>query len=195
MDPRPAPDRADDRAAPLPQQQTAPAATHQATAAAKSADIGSTEAVITRHLDLARGNQWLDGLAKDIAATGGTNSSLSFTLSPENLGALKVDITQGADGASVHMTTDTDAARTIILDAQPKLAAEARAQGLTLKETSVSTNSDQQRQPQGQSPAHSSAQQQGGGHDRRAFAQAPAQPLSPTQPTVADEESDDELYA
>jgi flagellar hook-length control protein FliK len=35
------------------------------------------------------------------------------------------------------MSADTEAARAMLADAQPRLAAEAKAQGLTLRETSV----------------------------------------------------------
>ncbi|WP_174274714.1 flagellar hook-length control protein FliK, partial [Sphingomonas bacterium] len=162
-------------------------------------DPGSIDAVATRHLAIARDDRWLDGLARDIAATGGADSHLRFTLAPEHLGALTVDIAQGADGASVHMTTDTDAAHAILTDAQPRLAAEARAQGLNLRETSVSTGGgqtggDSARQPQPQSMAQSSGQQ---GQDRRPAPQQQAAALrqQPAFSRASDESSDRDLYA
>lgn len=189
--------RAETAPQPQAQQPVADAPARDTVVTAKSASLGSVDSVVTRHLAVARDGQWLDSLAKDIAATGGSNSNLSFTLSPEHLGSLKVDILSGSDGASVHMTTDNDTARNIILDAQPRLAAEARAQGLTLKETSVSTNGDSPRQAQSQAQQQSASQSssQQGGQDRRTFAQAAQQPLSATVSNAADEESDGDLYA
>ena len=60
-----------------------------------------------------------------------------FRLNPEHLGSLHVELNQGAAGASLRLTAETEAARAIIADAQPRLVAEARAQGVRLAETHV----------------------------------------------------------
>lgn len=96
---------------------------------------------VARQLSVAQDGQWLDSLARDIASAGNANGRLDFRLDPDHLGALTVQIAQGPDGASIRLTASTEAARTILADAQPRLVAEARAQGLTLREATVDTRS------------------------------------------------------
>lgn len=100
----------------------------------------AAEVILERQLDFAHEGEWLDQLAKDIARTGG-DGQLRFELNPENLGSLHVEVSQGAAGASVRLTADTEAARTIIADARPQLIAEARAQGVRIAETHVDLGS------------------------------------------------------
>lgn len=92
---------------------------------------------LEQQLDLAHEGEWLDRLARDIARTAGAEGALRFRLNPENLGSLHVELTQGQAGASLRLTADTEAARAIIADAQPRLVAEARAQGVRIAETHV----------------------------------------------------------
>jgi hypothetical protein len=107
-----------------------------------SADAGTM--MIERQLDLAQDGAWLDQLAKDIARSAGEASPLRFRLNPENLGSLHVEITPDKGGAAIRLTADTEAARTIIADAQPRLVAEARAQGVRISEAHVDLSSQQQ---------------------------------------------------
>lgn len=108
----------------------------QATApveAAKSAGEPGAE----RKLDIARDTAWLDRLAHDIARAASDDTPLRFRLHPQTLGHLQVELQQGDRGTAVRMTVDTEAARQILSDAQPRLAAEARAQGVRIAETHV----------------------------------------------------------
>ena len=89
------------------------------------------------HLDLAKDGEWLDRLARDIARTANHDAQLKFQLNPEHLGSLRIELTNAADGTAIRMTADTDAARNILVDAQPRLLAEARAQGLRISESHV----------------------------------------------------------
>lgn len=95
---------------------------------------------IQRHLDLARDTQWLDRLARDISQAATQQGQLKFQLNPENLGALTIEIANSAAGTSIKLSTETDQARQIIADAQPRLLAEVRAQGLRVAETHVDLN-------------------------------------------------------
>ena len=95
------------------------------------------EQAVERQLDLAHEGEWLDALARDIARTGSGDAPLRFRLHPEYLGTLDVEVRQTADGATVRMTAETAEARAIIADAQPKLVAEARAQGVRIAEAHV----------------------------------------------------------
>jgi flagellar hook-length control protein FliK len=108
------------------------AAPVQDAAPAPRADDG-----VERQLDMLKEGEWLDRLARDITATAGRDGLLKFKLHPETLGSLHVEVARGADGTSLRFTAESEAARALIADAQPRLLAEARAQGLRLAETHV----------------------------------------------------------
>jgi hypothetical protein len=93
--------------------------------------------MVEHQLDLAHESRWLDQLAKDIARAGSADGHLRFKLNPENLGNLHVEMSNGHAGASVRLIADTEAARALLADAQPRLVAEARAQGVRIAETHV----------------------------------------------------------
>jgi flagellar hook-length control protein FliK len=96
-------------------------------------------------LDLVRDSAWLDRLAHDIAQAAGNEGTIRFRLHPQTLGHLSVELSQGDHGTSVRLTADTEQARAILADAQPRLAAEARAQGVRIAETHVDlSGSDRQ---------------------------------------------------
>lgn len=95
------------------------------------------EAAITRELDLAHESEWLDGLARDIARTGANDGPMRFRLNPNTLGHLQVELAQGDQGTSIRLTVETEAARTILTDAQPRLMAEARAQGVRIAQSEI----------------------------------------------------------
>ena len=117
----------------------APAARTDATQMA--ATPAPADQMIDHHLDLAKDTVWLDSLARDIARAANSESHMRFQLSPEHLGTLKVELLNGSNGTSVKLTTETEAARQILADAQPKLVAEARAQGLRISEAQVNLGS------------------------------------------------------
>ena len=93
--------------------------------------------LIEHELDLAQDGEWLDQLARDIARSGSSEAPMRFRLHPQTLGHLQVEVSQGDRGAAIRLTVETEAARTIIADAQPRLVAEARAQGVRVSETHV----------------------------------------------------------
>jgi flagellar hook-length control protein FliK len=90
-----------------------------------------------RALDLAGDAAWLDRLARDIAQAAGNEGTIRFRLHPQTLGHLRVELSQGDHGTSVRLTADTEQARSILADAQPRLVAEARAQGVRIAESHV----------------------------------------------------------
>ncbi|MDQ8757163.1 flagellar hook-length control protein FliK [Sphingosinicella sp. LHD-64] len=112
--------------------QTVPAGTAASQPAPAAAD-----AAIARELDLAHDSEWLDRLARDIARTGANDGPMRFKLNPATLGHLQVELTQGDLGTSVRLTVETEAARSILADAQPRLMAEARAQGVRIGESHI----------------------------------------------------------
>lgn len=95
------------------------------------------QVVMGHHLDLARDSAWLDQLARDIVSTAANDSQLRFKLNPEHLGSLHVELLRRDDGAAVRMTTESEAARAMLADAQGRLVAEARTHGMRITETSV----------------------------------------------------------
>jgi flagellar hook-length control protein FliK len=97
----------------------------------------TAQIVIGHHLDLARDGEWLDRLARDISRMATHNAQLRFQLNPQHLGSLHVELASSADGTAIRLTADTEAARTILVDAQPRLVAEARAQGLRISGAEV----------------------------------------------------------
>ena len=90
-----------------------------------------------RTLDLANDAEWLDRLARDIAQASGNEGTIRFRLHPQTLGHLRVELSQGDHGTSIRLTADNEQARAILTDAQPRLVAEARAQGVRIAETHV----------------------------------------------------------
>jgi flagellar hook-length control protein FliK len=108
------------------------------------------DAIVLQTLSIARDGAWLDKLARDIAGAG-SGGDLQFKLEPRNLGLLSVAISQGTDGASIRLTADNERTRDILVDAQPKLIAEAHAQGLKVSDTQVDVRQDQ-KQSQNQNP-------------------------------------------
>lgn len=116
----------------LPQTSATPAAT---ISTAPLPDV--QQAVLAQQLDLARDSAWLDQLARDISAAADKDGKLRFQLNPEHLGSLDIEVVRGQDGNSIRLSAETEAARQILADAQPRLIAEARAQGMKISETHV----------------------------------------------------------
>jgi flagellar hook-length control protein FliK len=121
----------------MPQVLAALAPAFEPAAAMQSAAPLPAEILAEHQLDLASDGAWLDQLARDIAGAGEEGAPLRFRLNPEMLGSLRVEIRQEQAGAAVRLTAETEAARAIIADAQPRLVAEARAQGVRITETHV----------------------------------------------------------
>lgn len=111
------------------------------TSTASISGAGAISAPVTMpmeaRLDMAQTGEWLDQLARDIARTGDSGGKLRFQLEPPTLGRLQVDIAASADGTAIRMTTETEAARAILADAQPKLVAEARAHGVRVSDAQI----------------------------------------------------------
>jgi flagellar hook-length control protein FliK len=94
-----------------------------------------------RQLDLAKGDAWLDGLARDIARTADSGGTLRFQLSPQRLGNLDVQVTRGDDGTAVKMTTASPDAQSILADASPRLVEQARAHGVHISDATIDLGS------------------------------------------------------
>lgn len=156
--------------------------------AASAAAPSQVDQTVTRHLDLARDTQWLDQLARDISQSVTRQNHMKFQLNPEHLGALTVEIANSAAGTTIKLSAETDQARAIIADAQPRLIAEVRAQGVRVAESHVDLN----QQGNGGS-AFAQNQQRQSSEDSKPFVR--------TQAVIRDDASDSapredgELYA
>jgi len=171
-DEAPAPRRASDarkRIDPAPADAVAAATIEQAAGTPRTGfalganAVAKGDTIVEQTLTIAKDGAWLDRLARDIAGAGSGND-LHFKLNPQNLGALSVAISQKDDGASIRLTADNQTTRDILVDAQPKLIAEARAHGLRVSDTQVDVRQDtkQQQNQNNSQESHRWAQNQNG---------------------------------
>ncbi|MCX8477663.1 MAG: flagellar hook-length control protein FliK [Sphingomonas sp.] len=95
-------------------------------------------------LDMRR-QEWMGQMVEQIEALrdAGPARETRLSLSPEALGKVDVSIRQDGDRIHVHFATETQAARQLIADAQPRLAELAEARGVRLGQTSVDSGTGQ----------------------------------------------------
>lgn len=115
----------------------APATGTQTVAAVPATGQGQDAALDTRD------QQWTAKMIDRIEALQGASPvrETKLSLMPEGLGKVDIAIRQD-DAGSLHVefSTDTQAARQLIADAQPKLAEIAQERGIRLGSTSVESN-------------------------------------------------------
>jgi flagellar hook-length control protein FliK len=139
--------------------------TSLAGATAPTTDIGTTTATAVAApaaaqqaaLDTRR-HDWTGAMVEQIEALrdNGPAGETRLRLAPDGLGTVDVAIRNDGDRVHVHFTTETQAARQLLSDAQPRLAELAEARGIRLGETSVASGdaalgqqtAQQQQQPQ-----------------------------------------------
>jgi flagellar hook-length control protein FliK len=111
-------------------------------------------AIAAQVLDLAKGGEWINELARDIAKSASADGTMRFRLAPETLGELRVEITPGERGAIVKLHVTSEAAQQALAEASSKLVQEARAQGVRIAEAEVSLagGHSQSRDPSRQAP-------------------------------------------
>lgn len=113
-------------------------------------------ALAAQVLTIAADGAWIDALARDISRMASGSGDLRFRLTPETLGELRVEISQSERGAVVRMSVSSEAAQAAIADAQPRLLAEARAQGVRIADAQVDLASSHQNR--GDAQRHQNAQ-------------------------------------
>lgn len=93
---------------------------------------------IVRPLDIRR-QEWMGQMVEHIEAMrdAAPTRETRLSLSPEALGKVDVSIRQDGDRIHVHFATETQAARQLLTEAQPRLSELAEARGLKLGQTSV----------------------------------------------------------
>ncbi|NIJ21168.1 flagellar hook-length control protein FliK [Sphingomonas naasensis] len=104
-------------------------------------------------LDMRR-QEWAGQMVDQLEAMrDASRGETRLSLSPEALGKVDVSIRQDGDRIHVHFATETQAARQLLTDAQPRLSELAEARGVKLGQTSVDTGgaghgSPRERQPE-----------------------------------------------
>lgn len=98
-------------------------------------------------LDIDSGGQWIDRLALEIS-TAAKDGGARLKLTPDNLGELTIAIRTGDSGASVVITTQDEAVRSMLAGAQERLVSEARAHGLRLADVQTHLSGDSGAAPQ-----------------------------------------------
>jgi flagellar hook-length control protein FliK len=89
-------------------------------------------------LDMRR-QEWMGQMADQLEAMRDASPAREtrLSLSPEALGKVDVSIRQDGDRIHVHFATETQAARQLLTEAQPRLSELAEARGVKLGQTSV----------------------------------------------------------
>lgn len=88
-------------------------------------------------VDMASGDQHIDSIARDIASIRGGEGQGSFRLSPEHLGAMKVDIRNGAQGTEIRFQVETAQAEAALVQDRGRLQADAQRNALSITDVAV----------------------------------------------------------
>jgi flagellar hook-length control protein FliK len=88
-------------------------------------------------IDMGVEGQWIDRMAREIADISAGTGRATFTLNPENLGRLQVDILQRDDGADVRLIADTDEAAAALSQGRQQLQQDARLQAVRIHDVQV----------------------------------------------------------
>ena len=151
---------------------TAQATGTQTVSAVAAAGQGQDAALDTRH------QQWTAQMLDKIEALRDASPlrETRISLMPEGMGKVDIAIRQDDAGLHVQFNTDTQAARQLIADAQPKLAEIAQERGIRLGSTSVESNTPGTNG--GTGAGTSSQMNQGQRHDGQAQRNQPSAPPS-----------------
>ena len=88
-------------------------------------------------IDMGVDGQWIDRMAREIADVVAGTGRASFTLNPENLGKLQVEILQKDEGANVRLLAETDAAAAALHQGRQYLQQDARLQAVRIVDVQV----------------------------------------------------------
>jgi Meckel syndrome type 1 protein len=91
-------------------------------------------------LDLTQDIQWVETLARDIAASATTDGKLSFRLIPEYLGKLDISLIREPSHVDVRIETQNDMTARIISTEQPRLIEELRLSGIRVGEFAMTAS-------------------------------------------------------
>lgn len=131
--------------------------------AAIAAPVIDTAAMLGEQvIDMGVEGQWIDRMAREIADISAGTGRASFSLNPENLGRLQVEILQGDQGADVRLIAETDAAATALSQGRHQLQQDARLQAVRINDVQIERSSDTAFSGRGQTTGQSTGQEQAG---------------------------------
>ncbi len=167
------------------------AVTAQATGAQTATAVTATGQGQDAMLDT-RDQQWTAKMIDKIAALQDASPvrETKLSLMPEGLGKVDIAIRQD-DAGSLHVqfNTDTQAARQLIADAQPKLAEIAQERGIRIGSTSVESNATGQGAGSNANPQMNQGQQ----NDARPQRNQPSAPPSARREAPTSTDSDERV--
>ena len=85
-----------------------------------------------RVIDMGVSGQWIDRMAREIAALAQDGGHGRFVLNPPHLGRLDVEVALDRDVANIRMTAETDEAARRLNDARPAMQADGRLTALAI---------------------------------------------------------------
>ncbi|AMK18999.1 MULTISPECIES: flagellar hook-length control protein FliK [Sphingobium] len=167
-------------AAPVPSSATAsPMAVQPVISSAPVVDLSAS--LGAQMVDMGVSGQWIDGLARDIAGLSANGAQGRFQIDTHHLGAVQVDIRQGAEGAAVSLTVASEAAEAALRQDSDRLKLDAGLAAVRISEVRVEraapvaeaqradmggqSSSQQQSQSQQQGSQTASAWQQNNGQN------------------------------
>lgn len=120
-------------------------------------------------IDMGVDGQWIDRMAREIADVAAGTGRATFTLHPQNLGKLQVEILQREEGANVRMIAETDAAAEALNQGRHQFQQDARLQAIRINDLQVERapverGADNLFTPRAQSSGQEMAGQQGQSH-------------------------------
>lgn len=168
----------------------APATGTQTAAAVTAAGQAQDAPLDTRH------QEWTAKMIDKIEMLqGGAVRETKISLMPEGLGKVDIAIRQDDAGLHVQFSTDTQSARQLIADAQPKLAEIAQERGIRIGSTSVDTNAAGSHGGGNGSGTASSQMNQGQRQDAQPQRNQPSAPLPGQRREASSSTSQDERVA
>lgn len=125
--------------APLPAPVLAPSAATPPVAPtiAVSATPDLSTSIGAQVIDMGVQGQWIDGLAREIAGLSAHGAQGRFQIDTHQLGAVQVDIRQGADGAAVSLTVASQAAEDALRQDSDLLRIDAGLQAVRISEVKI----------------------------------------------------------
>jgi len=88
-------------------------------------------------VDMGVSGQWIDGLARDIAALSANGAQGRFQINATELGPVEVNIRQGDDGAAISLTVATEAAEQALRQDGDRLKLDASLSAVRISEVKI----------------------------------------------------------
>lgn len=88
-------------------------------------------------IDMGVSGQWIDDIARQIAAIGDNPGRGSFQIASPNLGAVRVDIMPGTDGSDIRLTAETEAAQDALIRDKGRLVQDAHLASIRIGEVRI----------------------------------------------------------